>query len=183
MTDFIQNLEAIQDVRMVNLRAFGDERGRFMEVFRSAWFPEADWSRVQSNHSTSQAGVLRGLHYHFNQVDYWHVPVGRIRVGLADMRPGSPTQGQSHTMEIGGEDALGVFIPVGVAHGFYALTDCILIYYVNNYYDGGDEFGVAWNDPDLKLNWGTSNPVLSGRDQSNPFLRDILADNLPQPLR
>jgi dTDP-4-dehydrorhamnose 3,5-epimerase len=67
-----------------------------------------------------------------------------------------------------------------VAHGFVALTDCTLIYIVNNYYDGKDEFGVAWHDPTLALDWGVSHPVLSPRDLQNPLWNDVPADIRPR---
>ena len=108
---------------------------------------------MQSNRSDSKAGVLRGLHYHFHQVDYWYAVQGRIRVGLADLRASSPTYRASLTVEIGDGNQQGIFIPTGVAHGFYALTDTTLTYIVNNYYDGADEHGVAWNDPELAVPW------------------------------
>ena len=72
----------------------------------------------------------------------------------------------------------GLFIPIGVAHGFAALTDATLTYIVNQNYDGGDEFGVAWDDPDLALPWGIESPILSGRDLRNPRLRDMPAEQL-----
>lgn len=180
MTDFLHPT-AIEGVLHAELRAFSDERGRFMETFRREWFPQADWTKTQSNRSDSTAGVLRGLHYHFRQVDYWYVPKGTIRVGLADLRPHSPTYLTAMTLEMGENSHMGLFIPSGVAHGFYALTDCTLFYFVNNYYDGGkDEFGVAWNDPQLALDWGTSTPILSGRDAQNLPLNAIPADQLPK---
>jgi len=145
-----------------------------METFRKEWFPERSWEKMQTNRSTSQAGVLRGLHYHFYQVDYWFVVQGTIRVGLADLRTTSPTYKASQVVEIGDDNPMGVFIPVGVAHGFLSLTDITLMYVVDNYYDGGkDEYGVAWNDPDLGVAWGNDNPILSDRDQANPFLSSI----------
>jgi len=175
-----QAFEPIHGVLTVPLRAFGDERGRFMETFRKGWFPQVNWERIQSNRSDSRAGVLRGLHYHFHQVDYWCVVAGRVRVALADLRRSSPTWLGSATLDIGGDSQLGLFIPVGVAHGFAALTDCTLMYMVNNYYDGGkDEFGVAWNDPQFHIDWGIAAPLLSERDRSNPLLADIPAAALP----
>ncbi len=98
---FIENCARIDGIKYVHLRGFGDERGRFMETFRREWFPERSWDMIQANRSDSVAGVLRGLHYHFHQVDYWYVPRGRIQVGLADLRIGSPTFGSSHVLEIG----------------------------------------------------------------------------------
>ncbi len=173
--------EKIEGVYLAPIKAFEDERGRFMETFRREWFPWINWDRIQCNRSDSKAGVLRGLHYHHHQIDYWYVPRGTVRVGMVDLRPSSPTYKVTLTMEVGEVNNTGVFIPIGVAHGFLALTDATLMYMVNNYYDGGkDENGVAWNDPDIALNWGTTTPLLSPRDQKNRFLKDIPADELPK---
>ena len=145
-----------------------------METFRKEWFPQANWDRLQSNRSDSAAGVLRGLHYHFEQVDYWLPLRGQMRVGLVDLRRSSPTYLSAATLDIGDDNPVGLFIPEGVAHGFAALTDCTLIYIVNNYYDGGaDEYGIAWNDPQVNIDWGIANPALSKRDQENPVIADI----------
>ncbi len=176
----IQESTLIKGVQLVTLKPFGDERGRFMETFRKEWFPQRSWEIVQTNRSDSMAGVLRGLHYHFQQVDYWYVVNGRIRVGLCDLRPSSPTYRASQTIEMGGENQLGLFIPTGVAHGFVALTETTLIYLVDNYYDGADEHGVAWNDPEIGLTWGVESPLLSGRDAANPRLKEIPPSKLPQ---
>jgi dTDP-4-dehydrorhamnose 3,5-epimerase len=81
---------------------------------------------------------------------------------------------------MGEKNQLGIFIPVGVAHGFITLTDATLTYIVDNYYDGADEYGVAWNDPDLALPWGVESPVVSSRDAANPQLRDIRPNKLPK---
>lgn len=172
MTEIVESTK-IQGVKFAHLRAFGDERGRFMETFRKGWFPERTWEIVQTNRSDSKAGVLRGLHYHFRQVDYWYCAAGILRVGLADLRRSSPTYCASQVIEIGESNQVGVFIPCGVAHGFYAVTDVTLTYMVDNYYDGGDELGVAWDDRSLAVPWGVDAPILSGRDQKNPLLQDI----------
>lgn len=176
-----QPFEAIHGVQTVPLQAFGDDRGRFMETFRKEWFPGVNWDRLQSNRSDSSAGVLRGLHYHFEQVDYWLVTRGRIRVGLVDLRRSSPTYLASATLDMGGDKLLGLFIPEGVAHGFAALTDCTLMYIVNNYYDGGaDEFGIAWDDPGAGIDWGIGEPALSQRDRNNPLIADIPREAQPR---
>ncbi|MCY3575148.1 MAG: dTDP-4-dehydrorhamnose 3,5-epimerase [Chloroflexota bacterium] len=169
----------IRDLLTVSLSSIADARGRFMETFRSEWFPQVSWARLQSNRSDSRASVLRGLHYHFEQVDYWCLISGRIRVGLFDLRRSSPSYLQSATIDLGTEKPLGIFIPVGVAHGFAAHSDCTLLYIVNNYYDGGDEFGVAWDDPQANIDWGLASPQLSARDQANPRLTEIPAAQLP----
>lgn len=175
----IHEFPFIAGVQLVNLQYHADERGRFTEIFRKEWFPEREWGNVQSNRSESAPGVLRGLHYHHRQVDYWHLVSGAIRAGLVDLRRSSPTYGNARIIEIREEDNLGLYIPVGVAHGFLSLSKVTLIYIVDNYYDGGDEFGVAWNDPDLGLAWGLDNPRISERDAGNPALKDIPSGNLP----
>jgi len=175
----ISESDLIQGVYFVALKPFEDERGRFVETFRTDWFPQRTWDVIQGNASYSEAGVLRGSHFHHRQVDYWFVPSGTIRVGLCDLRQKSPTYRAVQTLEIGDQNFMGVYIPIGVVHGFVALTDAILTYVVDNYYDGTDEHGVAWNDPDINLPWGVANPRLSPRDAGNPFLRDIPPENLP----
>ena len=175
-----QPFEPIHGVLTVPLTSIGDKRGRFMETFRKEWFPQVSWEQMQSNRSDGQAGVLRGLHYHFKQVDYWHVLNGVIRVGLVDLRRASPTYLQSATLNMGGDPAFGLFIPCGVAHGFAALTDSALMYIVNSYYDGGkDEYGIAWNDPQANIDWGIQDPILSARDRQNPLIADIPAADRP----
>jgi dTDP-4-dehydrorhamnose 3,5-epimerase len=128
-------------VKFARLQAFADERGRFMETFRTEWFPERSFDIIQTNRSDSIARVLRGLHYHLKQIDYWYVPKGMIRVGMADLRRGSPTFGNSQVIEIGDENQTGIFIPTGIAHGFLALTDATLTYLVDNTYDGARRAG------------------------------------------
>ncbi|MCI0579253.1 MAG: dTDP-4-dehydrorhamnose 3,5-epimerase [Chloroflexi bacterium] len=177
---FLEESKAIAGVYLVHLRLYADERGRFVETFRKEWFPQRSWEIVQSNRSDSAAGVLRGLHYHHHQVDYWYVVRGAIRAGLYDLRPGSPTRGAAQSIELSDDNNLGLFIPIGVAHGFLVLTSATLIYIVDNYYDGGDEFGILWNDPDVGLDWGTADPILSPRDARNPRLAEIPPDRLPR---
>ncbi len=177
----IEESPVISGVYVAHLRPFADERGRFMETFRKEWFPQRSWEKMQSNRSDSRAGVLRGLHYHHHQVDYWYVLRGSIRAGLVDLRPTSTTYLATQTVEMGAQNEIGLFIPIGVAHGFVTLTDATLTYIVDSYYDGGaDEFGVAWNDPEISLDWRIAEPIVSPRDAQNPFLKDISAAGLPK---
>ena len=169
----------ISGVLRVELQSFADERGQFVEIFRKEWFPQLSWQAIQSNRSVSTAGVLRGLHFHRRQVDYWFLVEGTIRAGLVDLRRSSRTNGAAELIEYSADTNMGLFIPAGVAHGFLAVTDATLIYYVDNYYDGADEFGVAWDDPEIDLGWGTERPLLSARDLANPRLSDIPAGDLP----
>ncbi|MGQ9889540.1 MAG: dTDP-4-dehydrorhamnose 3,5-epimerase family protein [Aggregatilineales bacterium] len=173
--------ERIAGVHFMPIKAYADERGQFMETFRREWFPWINWDRIQSNRSDSRAGVLRGLHYHHHQIDYWYVSRGSVRVGMVDLRRSSATFMAVEIYEIGDTNNVGVFIPTGVAHGFLALTDVTLTYLVNNYYDGGqDELGVAWNDPQIAIPWGVDAPLMSPRDLQNPLLRDIPPERLPR---
>jgi dTDP-4-dehydrorhamnose 3,5-epimerase len=96
-----------------------------------------------------------------------------------DLRRSSPTRGASQILEIGEDNPVGILIPIGIAHGLAALTDAALTYLVDNYYDGDDELGVAWNDPALRLTWGISNPTLSPRDLQNSPLKEIPPHQLP----
>ncbi len=178
MTEIVAS-PVIPGVKQVHFRVFGDARGQFMETFRKEWFPERTWDIVQANRSISAAGVLRGLHYHHHQVDYWQVVAGTIRVGLADLRRASPAFGCTQVVELSAANPGGLFIPIGVAHGFLALDDAMLLYLVDNYYNGRDELGVAWDDPDLGIGWGVHAPLLSDRDRANPHLAAIPTSALP----
>ncbi len=169
----IQESQTIAGVQLVQLKAFSDQRGRFRELFRKEWFPQRDWGQLQSNCSQSSGGVLRGLHYHFKQVDYWVALAGKLRAGLLDLRRSSPTFGAWQTVEMGEENDVGLYIPIGVAHGFAALTPATLLYFVDHYYDGADEYGVLWNDPAVGLAWGVDDPILSERDKNNPLMAEI----------
>lgn len=143
-----------------------DPRGFFNEIFRSG---SVDEDLVQANHSRSSHGVLRGLHYHRSQADLWYVANGDLRVGLADLRnAGGSTE--TAIIEMSAMSPSTLYIPPGVAHGFLATSDCDLIYWVTTLYDASDEFGIAWDDDTLALDWGTSEPILSDRDRANPPL-------------
>jgi dTDP-4-dehydrorhamnose 3,5-epimerase len=179
MMPLFKESDQICDVLAIDLRSYSDDRGRFTEIFRKEWFPTLDWSMVQSNRSDSSSGVLRGLHYHHKQVDYWYVIKGTIRAGLVDLRKSSPTYLSSQTFELNDRSDMGLLIPTGVAHGFLAVTEATLFYIVDHYYDGNDEYGVLWNDSKLGIEWGTTAPLLSLRDQNNPRLDDIPPEDLP----
>jgi dTDP-4-dehydrorhamnose 3,5-epimerase len=162
----------IADVVVVEPEVHGDRRGRFVETYRRQWLPLGR-EMVQSNRSEKQAGAVVGLHYHLHQADYWYVLRGRARVVLHDLREGSSTDGATQLLDLSGDEDLGVFIPPGVAHGFAALTDLLLWYMVDSYYNPDDELGLAWDDPDVAADWGVDEPVLSGRDHANPRRAEI----------
>jgi dTDP-4-dehydrorhamnose 3,5-epimerase len=157
----------IPGVQRRDLSLHGDERGRFVEMLRASEFSD---DFVQANHSRSAEGVLRGLHYHIKQADLWYVVRGTIQVGLADLRQRIDRPlAETHILDETGPSTL--YIPSGVAHGFLALTEVDLIYFVTREYDAADEFGVAWNDPILNVQWRTQDPALSKRDRDNPDLQ------------
>jgi dTDP-4-dehydrorhamnose 3,5-epimerase len=168
----IEHSTLIDGVVLVTLAGPADERGRFLETYRQEWFRQAP-PMIQSNRSDSVRGVIRGLHYHLHQADYWYAPAGRLLVALHDLRASSPTDGASLTLEIGDGADIGVYIPPGVAHGFQALSDVTLTYLVDRYYDPADEHGLAWDDPDAGIGWPIADPILSERDRTNPKRTDI----------
>ena len=163
----------IEGVRLYNLKQYPDRRGSFFELFRKEWLPEVFGDRIQVNCSRSKAGVIRGLHYHKHQWDFWIPISGRMTAGLADLRKDSSTYGRSLSLELDPENPPGLLIPPGVAHGFAAATDLIMVYVVSNYFDSTDELGIAWNDPVISIKWGIENPVVSERDVLNePYTWD-----------
>jgi dTDP-4-dehydrorhamnose 3,5-epimerase len=174
----VQESRIIRGVRRVRLTPHADERGSFLETFRKEWFPH--WDVAQANCSRSRENVLRGLHFHRRQIDYWYVASGRIRVGLVDLREGSPTQGAREVLEMSETEPIALFIPVGVGHGYLSLVPSTLVYLVDRGYDPNDEFGVAWDDPALGILWEAESPVLSPRDRNNPRLEEIPASDRPR---
>ncbi|MCZ7530136.1 MAG: dTDP-4-dehydrorhamnose 3,5-epimerase [Acidimicrobiia bacterium] len=169
--------EVIDGVYVVEPKIFSDDRGFFLESWRHEWIPGAA-PMIQANRADRTEGTLVGLHYHRRQADYWYVPFGRALVVLHDLRESSPTNRNTLSLEIGEHDHRGVYIPRGVAHGFYAMTDLTITYLVDGYYDPDDELGVAWNDPAIEVDWPDAQPVLSDRDQANP-----MRDDIPEEIR
>jgi dTDP-4-dehydrorhamnose 3,5-epimerase len=173
----------IAGVYVVEPTIHGDQRGLFIETYRREWIPGAR-EMIQSNRANRQQGALVGLHYHLHQSDYWYIPFGTARVVLHDLREGGPTDGATHSLDLSGENHIGVYIPPGVAHGFAALTDMVITYLVDGYYNAADELGVAWDDPAIGADWGVVEPILSERDQTNPMRADLPSNRRPYwPMR
>jgi dTDP-4-dehydrorhamnose 3,5-epimerase len=168
----------IDGVKVIDLEIHGDVRGSFVEYFRQSWLP-TDHTALQGNISRSTSGVLRGMHFHRRQWDYWFVVSGAAFVALADLRRGSPTERATMTMRLAADEPRGLFIPSGVAHGFFAESEFVLGYLIDRYFDGADEFGFAWDDPSLGIDWPTADPILSDRDRVNPSLAEALHDPVP----
>lgn len=166
----------IHGVSLLPLVTHRDDRGSVTEIYRRQWLEEGR-ETVQANLSVSRANVLRGLHFHRKQADYWCYLSGTTFVGLYDLRKGSPTEGKSAGLRMATDEGLrSLYIPRGVAHGFYAETALQLLYFVDEAFTGEDEFGVTWDDPDLGIDWPTRDPILSQRDRSNPSLAEVLRD-------
>ncbi len=151
-----------------------DSRGSFTELWRdSLTAPLGEPPMVQANLSRSRAGVLRGMHFHLGQADLWLLIDGKALAAATDVRPafdgGSPV---TKMIELAPGDAL--YIPRRVAHGFLALTDVTLMYLVSNEYDGTDEHGFAFDDPEAAIAWPSMPTVVSDRDRSNPSLRELI---------
>jgi dTDP-4-dehydrorhamnose 3,5-epimerase len=182
---------SLTGVRFGSVLRHADGRGAFRELWRASVFGRIDPALsgmadgddvrfVQANLSTSAPGVLRGLHYHRRQLDYWVVASGRAFVALVDVRPVIDGSGGAivETREVAADD--WVIIPAGVAHGFLALEALELVYLVTAEHDGSDELGFAWNDPAVGVPWPTvpstpdGRPVLSDRDRSSPPLAALV---------
>jgi dTDP-4-dehydrorhamnose 3,5-epimerase len=178
---------AIRGVRWGAIARHVDERGSFRELWRASWFPEmvgtgAPGPRfVQANLSSSAVGVLRGLHLHRRQLDFWVVADGRAWVALVDARPLLDGTGDGPVVETREVQAdATVTIPAGVAHGFLAIEPLRLAYFVTAEYDATDELGFAWDDPLAAIPWPLvpgrpdGRPILSGRDRANPSLAQVV---------
>lgn len=171
----------LSGVRYGAIARHGDRRGAFRELWRASTFATVGEPFVQVNVSSSATGVLRGLHLHRRQVDYWVVAAGRAFVALVDVRPmldATAPRPHVETRELAADD--WVVIPRGVAHGFLALEPLELVYLVTNEYDGTDELGFAWDDPTAAVPWPIldttpdGRPILSERDLTNPPLAALV---------
>jgi dTDP-4-dehydrorhamnose 3,5-epimerase len=158
-----------------------DERGSFTELYRAEWGTGV--TPIQWNAVRSEAGVLRGVHVHLRHDDYLTVPVGRADVGLRDLRRGSPTEGLSTLVQLGGERPGALVIPHGVAHGFYFHEPSLHVYAVTEYWDLSDELACRWDDPELEIPWPVLSARVSERDASSQPLRALLDELEPsQPI-
>ena len=172
-------------VCMIQPTVFGDKRGFFLETYHQAKFAQIGIvdSFVQDNHSRSARGVLRGFHYQLKhpQAKLCRVVEGRVLDVAVDIRLGSPHFGKWTSVVLSAEDQNQIYIPEGFAHGFLVLSDTAqFLYKCSSFYDPSDEHGVLWNDPDLSINWGLTDPLVSKKDQQHSFLASISPQFLPQ---
>jgi dTDP-4-dehydrorhamnose 3,5-epimerase len=156
----------------------GDERGFLVETFSAREWAEAgvDAEFVQDNHSRSSAGILRGLHFQTDpgQAKLVRCLRGRIWDVVVDLRRDSPTRGQWEGHELDDVGHRQLFVPVGFAHGFCVLSEIADVHYkISSYYDPETEAGIAWDDPDVAIDWPLDDPQVSERDSTAPKLAEI----------
>lgn len=172
---------AIEGVFVIEPRVFGDERGYFFESFNEREFREKtgiDVKFVQDNESKSRYGVLRGLHFQkapYEQAKLVRVVKGRVLDVAVDIRKGSPTFGRYTAIELTGDNHRQCFIPRGFAHGFCVLSEeAVFQYKCDEYYHPEAEDAIAWDDPDIAIQWPipASDIILSDKDKNHPRLRD-----------
>jgi dTDP-4-dehydrorhamnose 3,5-epimerase len=169
----------LPDVLIIEPKVFGDERGFFYESFNAQAFKEAtgvDCQFVQDNHSRSQRGVLRGLHYQILQAQgkLVRATAGEVLDIAVDIRRSSPTFGQWVGVLLSAENRRQLWIPAGFAHGFVVLSESAeFLYKTTDYYAPAHERCIRWDDPSLAIDWQLSEaPQLSGKDQAGVLLAD-----------
>ena len=171
----------IEGLAVIEPSVFGDHRGYFFEAFNQRTFNEevAPVVFVQDNESKSSYGVVRGLHFQrppYAQAKLVRVVKGKVLDVAVDLRKGSPTFGKYVAMELSEDNHRQMFIPRGFAHGFSVLSDEVIFQYkCDNYYAPQSEGAIAWDDPDLAIDWQVPSDkvILSEKDSKHPVLNDI----------
>ncbi len=169
---------------VVEPRVFEDERGFFFESFNHGRLAAHGLAPafVQGNVSSSMCGVLRGLHYQWPKPQGKYVSVldGEVWDVAVDIRRGSPHFGRWTAVVLSAANRRHMWIPEGFAHGFVTLSDRALVSYLcTATYDPATDAAIRWNDADLAIDWPLSQPRLSAKDASAPFLADVPPDRLP----
>jgi dTDP-4-dehydrorhamnose 3,5-epimerase len=170
----------LEGVKIIEPRIFGDARGYFFESWNEQKYKAAgiDCNWVQDNESKSRFGVLRGLHFQaapYTQAKLVRVIQGAVLDVAVDIRKGSPTFGKHIAVELSDENRLQLFVPRGFAHGFAVLSDEVVFQYkCDAFYAPQSEGAIAWNDPDLAIDWliPEDQVIISSKDMANPCLRD-----------
>ena len=166
-------------VCIVEPAVHGDHRGYFMETYSTKAFADIGITNefVQDNQSfTAQKGTLRGIHFQNSpmaQAKLVRVTKGAVLDVAVDLRKGSPTYKQWVGVELSAENKRMLFIPRGFGHGFVTLTDNVeFCYKVDNLYSKECDRGIRFNDPEIGVDWGIDNPILSQKDTTSPMLKD-----------
>ncbi|WP_257293945.1 dTDP-4-dehydrorhamnose 3,5-epimerase [Endozoicomonas sp. YOMI1] len=164
----------INDLLIIEPKVFGDDRGYFMETFQEQSFAKLGLPAhfVQDNHSYSARGILRGLHFQKQhpQGKLVRVIAGEVYDVAVDLRKDSTTYGQSYGLVLSGDNKRMFWVPPGFAHGFYVVSESAhFLYKCTDYYAPEYEMSIAWDDPELAINWPLVDgelPLLSAKDQS-----------------
>lgn len=175
----------IEGAFLIELEVHGDDRGFFVETYQAQRYRDhgIKYDFVQDNHSRSEKGVVRGMHYQIEHAigHLIYVTKGCIFDVGVDLRLGSSTFGQHIGFELSENSHQQLFLPPGVAHGFCALAERNEIWYkCTDFYYPEDEAGLLWNDPDVGIRWPIEAPNLKPRDAMFPRLRDIESSRLPK---
>ena len=168
----------LKDLILITPRVFGDERGFFLETYNKEVFKKEglDIEFIQDNHSCSTAGVIRGLHFQlspFTQGKLVRATKGSILDVVVDLRKGSPTYKGVAKVLLDDKKKQMLYVPIGFAHGFVSLESCEVQYKCTNLYNKSSESGIRWDDPDLKIEWGIKDPIVSEKDMQLPYLSSI----------
>lgn len=169
----------ISDVKIIQPKIFGDERGFFLETFEKNRYRQMlniELDFVQDNHSRSQKGVLRGLHFQKQnpQGKLVRVVSGEVFDVAVDIRRNSKTYGQWVGVTLSAENKTQFWIPPGLAHGFVVLSDIAdFEYKCTDYYNPKEEGCLLWNDPSVAIEWPINNPLLSAKDELGKLLGDL----------
>ena len=173
----------VLDVYIIEPRVFGDHRGWFMESYSQQKFEDAGllYSFVQDNHSSSSVkGTLRGIHFQRGekaQAKLVRCARGAVLDVAVDLRPSSPTYKKWVGVELSEENKRQLLIPRGFGHAFLTLTDDVeFLYKADNYYAPEADGNIIWNDPEIGVDWGVDEPVLSQKDANAPLLKDAVTD-------
>lgn len=171
----------LRDVYIVEPTVFGDHRGFFMESWSKRAFDEAGlhYDFVQDNHSSSAAkGTLRGLHFQRGecaQAKLVRCIRGAVLDVAVDLRPSSPDYKRWVAVELSAENKKQLLIPRGFAHGFLTLTDEVeFLYKADNFYVPEADGGIRWDDLELGVGWGITDPILSKKDSTSPYFKDVV---------
>lgn len=169
----------LQGACLIEPMVHGDNRGFFMESFNQEMFIKKgiDFNFIQDNQSlSSEPGVIRGLHYQLNpkaQTKIIRVLTGAIYDVIVDVRKSSPTFGKWVGIILSEHNHRQLLVPKGFAHGFCTLVpNTQVLYKVDEYYSPENDRGILWNDPVLGIDWPTTKPILSDKDQHHPLLKD-----------
>jgi dTDP-4-dehydrorhamnose 3,5-epimerase len=173
----------LDGVVLLEPEVHGDSRGFMVETYRAESWAELgiDAEFVQHNHSRSGRGTLRGIHFQTEpgQAKLVRCPRGKIFDVAVDLRRGSPTFGQWEGQVLDDDAHRQLYVPVGFGHGFAVLSEeADVTYLLSSLYDPATESGIAWDDPDVGVDWPVADPLLSERDKGAPRLSEV-AENLP----